>query len=135
MNQPKNQVKELTKAEEEIMQILWKLDKAFVNDLLLHFNEPKPAYNTVSTIIRILEKKGIVGHTSFGKTHQYYALISKADYTNLFMSNVITGYFDNSYKKLISFFAASEKISLKDIEEIRQIINNQIELKKMNTDE
>ncbi len=122
--------RELTKAEEEVMQKLWMLETAFINDLLTHFNEPKPAYNTVSTIIRILEKKGFVGHKSYGKTYSYFPLVSKDEYTNSLMNNVITGYFENSYKKLVSFFAQKENLSLQEIEEIRQIIDSQIEIKK-----
>jgi len=123
-------MKELTRAEEEVMQILWQLEKGFVNDLLEQYPEPKPAYNTISTIIRILEKKGFVGHTSFGKTHEYYPLISKNEYTRLFMGNVVKGYFDNSYKKVVSFFTGNENLSVKEMEELRRIIDEQIAHRK-----
>lgn len=123
-------LKELTKAEEEVMQVLWKIEKGFVNDILEHFDIPKPAYNTISTIVRILEKKGFVGHKAFGKTHEYYPLISKAEYTNLFMKNVIQGYFDNSFKKVVSFFSGNDSLSIKEMEEIRNLIDLQIEQKK-----
>ncbi|NVO21200.1 MAG: BlaI/MecI/CopY family transcriptional regulator [Bacteroidetes bacterium] len=121
---------ELTRAEEEIMQILWKKGKGFVNDLLEQFAEPKPAYNTVSTIVRILEKKGFIGHNAFGKTHEYYPLISKEEYTRQFMGNVVQGYFDNSLRKMVSFFTGDDKVSMKEMEEIRKIIDKQIEQKK-----
>lgn len=129
------EIKELTRAEEEVMQVLWTIEKGFVNAILEHFDEPKPAYNTVSTIIRILEKKGFVEHKAFGKTHEYFPLISKDEYTRLFMGDVVKGYFDNSFKKVVSFFTGDEKISLKEMEEIRNLIDNQISQKKASTDE
>ena len=129
-NQPVGKPQELTRAEEEIMQILWNLGKGFVNDVLEHFPEPRPAYNTVSTIIRILEKKGIVGHNAFGKTFEYYPLISKQEYTRQFMGNVVKGYFDNSLRKMVSFFTGDGTMSMKEMEEIRKIIDKQIEQKK-----
>jgi BlaI family transcriptional regulator, penicillinase repressor len=126
---------ELTRAEEEIMQILWQLGKGFVNDVLLLYPEPRPAYNTVSTIIRILEKKGFVGHNAFGKTHEYYPLLSKEDYTRQFMGTVVKGYFDNSLRKMVSFFTGDGTMSMKEMEEIRKIIDQQIEQKKANQHE
>jgi BlaI family transcriptional regulator, penicillinase repressor len=129
-NQPVEKPLELTRAEEEIMQILWKLTKGFVNDILDHFHEPKPAYNTVSTIIRILERKGFVGHNAYGKTHEYFPLISKQDYTRRFMGTVVKGYFDNSLRKMVSFFTGDSNMSMKEMEEIRKIIDQQIEQKK-----
>jgi predicted transcriptional regulator len=130
MAKSKLSVKELTKAEEEVMQILWQLGKGFVNDLLEQYPEPKPAYNTISTIIRILEKKGFVAHNSFGKTYEYYPLISKEKYTQQFMGNVVKGYFDNSYKKVVSFFTGNENLSVNEMEEIRRIIDEQIAQRK-----
>ncbi|MBN2263510.1 MAG: BlaI/MecI/CopY family transcriptional regulator, partial [Prolixibacteraceae bacterium] len=110
-------MKELTKAEEQVMQILWKLEEAFVNDLVEQMPDPKPAYNTVSTIIRILEKKGFVDHKAFGKTHQYFPLISKKDYTRKFMKNFLGNYFENSFKEMVSFFAKEDNMSVNEIEE------------------
>lgn len=131
MNENRNEpMQELTRAEEEVMQILWKMGKGFVNEVLEHFPEPKPAYNTVSTIIRILEKKGFIGHRAFGKTHQYYPLVLKQEYTRHFMGNFMKGYFDNSYRKMVSFFSGDESITVKEMEEIRKIIDQQIEQKK-----
>ena len=98
-------MKELTSAEEQVMQILWSLNEAFVNDIIEKMPEPKPAYNTVSTIIRILETKGFVNHKAFGKTHQYFPLISKEEYTKGFFSGVMKKYFSNSYTNLVSFFS------------------------------
>jgi BlaI family penicillinase repressor len=129
-DQAEGRSQELTRAEEEIMQILWLLGKGFVNDVLEHFPEPRPAYNTVSTIIRILEKKGFVGHNAFGKTHEYYPLITKQEYTRQFMGTVVKGYFDNSLRKMVSFFTGDGTMSMKEMEEIRKIIDQQIEQKK-----
>jgi BlaI family transcriptional regulator, penicillinase repressor len=130
IDKPSDHLPELTRAEEEVMQILWKLEKGFVNDLLEHYGEPRPAYNTVSTIIRILEKKGYIGHHAFGKTHEYYPLIAKDDYSRRLMGSVVKGYFDNSYRKLVSFFTGDEQISVKEMEEMRKIIDDQIQQQK-----
>jgi BlaI family transcriptional regulator, penicillinase repressor len=134
-DKPSDHLPELTRAEEEVMQILWKLKKGFVNDLLEHYEEPRPAYNTVSTIIRILEKKGYVGHHAFGKTHEYYPLITKDEYSKRLMGTVVKGYFDNSYRKLVSFFTGEEQISVKEMEEIRKIIDDQIKQQKASGNE
>jgi BlaI family penicillinase repressor len=121
------EVKTLTKAEEEIMHILWKIKKGFVKELLDYFDEPKPAYNTVSTIVRILEKKGFVGYTAFGKTHEYFPLISKEHYTRFYLRSMISGYFDGSFSSLVSFFAQQETLSVKEIEALEKKL---AELKK-----
>lgn len=111
----------LTKAEEEVMQVLWKLKNAFVKDIIDKLpHNPKPAYNTISTIIRILEKKGFVSHEAFGRTHRYYPLISKGEYTKNFMNRFVKNYFGSSYRKMLSFFAEEEKLSLSDIEYLRK---------------
>lgn len=111
-------MKELTKAEEQIMQELWALEKAFVKEIVDKLPEPKPAYNTVSTIIRILEKKGFVDHYAYGKTHQYFPLISKTDYTKSYFKNFLSGYFSNSFQEMVSFFAKEDKMTLSELEEI-----------------
>ena len=116
----------MTKAEEEVMQILWRLEKAFVKEILAEFKEPRPAYNTVSTIIRILEKKEFVGYNAFGKTHQYYPIVSKEAYKSKISSSLISNYFGGSVENLVSFFAKKEKI---DVEELDQILN-QLKAKK-----
>jgi BlaI family transcriptional regulator, penicillinase repressor len=123
-------MKSLTKAEEEIMQVLWDLEKAFVKDIIEQLPEPKPAYNTVSTIVRILEKKGIVDHIAYGKTHEYFPLITKEEYSQKFLKNFVSGYFENSYKQLVSFFTRKENLSLKEIEDIMQILEQEKQKKK-----
>jgi len=111
-------MQELTKAEEQVMQVLWSVKKAFVKELLAVMEEPKPAYNTVSTIIRILEKKGFVGFTAFGKTHQYYPLVSKEDYKTQISKSLVSKYFEGSFENLVSFFAKKEEINLEELDAI-----------------
>jgi predicted transcriptional regulator len=112
----------LTKAEEQVMQILWNEKEGFVKDLLQKFPEPRPAYNTVSTIIRILEKKGFVGHRSFGKSYQYYPLVSREEYRNERFSGLMKDYFNNSMKQVLSHFGSSGSLSMKEADEIIQIM-------------
>src|SRR5690606_26203647 len=97
-------MKELTKAEEQVMLILWNRENAFVKDILEEMPEPKPAYNTVSTIVRILEAKGFVGHDAFGKSHRYRPVIAKDHYRKFSMNQMMKGYFGGSASKLVSFF-------------------------------
>ena len=115
-------MEKLTNKEEEIMRILWRLEKAFVKDVLAEIKTDTPHYNTLSTIIRNLEDKGYVGYTAYGKTHQYFPLISKEDYRKRFFSNAIDNYFNSSYKNVVSFFAKEEKISVEDLKEIIELI-------------
>jgi BlaI family penicillinase repressor len=112
----------LTKAEEQVMQILWDEKEGFVKDLLQHFPEPKPAYNTVSTIIRILEKKGFVDHRSFGKSHQYYPLVSREEYRNERFSNLMQDYFNNSMKQVLSYFGKNGSMNIREADEIIQLM-------------
>lgn len=123
-------MKELTRSEEQIMQVLWKIGKGFVNDILDRLPEPKPAYNTVSTIIRILEKKGFVNYTALGKSHQYYPAVSKKDYTRNYMRRFVHNYFGNSYKEMVSFFTREENLSLEELDDIRKFMNEQINKSK-----
>jgi BlaI family transcriptional regulator, penicillinase repressor len=116
----------LTRAEEEVMQVLWEIEKGMVHDLLERFPDPKPAYNTVSTIIRILEQKGFAGHKAYGRTHEYFPLVSKEEYSRSSLRSLIRNYFGNSYGTLASFFAKGENLSLKELEEIRQVIGEEI---------
>lgn len=118
-------MEKLTNKEEDIMHILWRLEKAFVKDVLAEIQEEKPHYNTLSTIIRNLEEKGYVGYTAYGKTHQYFPLVSKEEYRKGFMNIAIGNYFNHSYKNMVSFFAKEEKISVEDLKEIIALIENQ----------
>ncbi len=116
------EIKELTRSEEQLMQILWQLKKGFVKDVMAKLPEPLPAYNTVSTIIRILEAKGFVSYTAHGKSHEYYPLISKEDYQNFATDKLMNGYFDNSVQHMFSYFVRKEKIDLKEADEIMKLI-------------
>jgi len=111
-------MKDLTKAEEQVMQVLWEIQKGFVKDILERLPEPKPAYNTVSTIVRILEKKGFVSYQAYGKTHEYYPLIEKEKYTRSFLNNFVGNYFGGSFQQLVSFFAKEENMDLKELDEL-----------------
>jgi predicted transcriptional regulator len=117
-------MEKLTNKEEQIMHILWKLEKAFVKDVMTEMKEEAPHYNTLSTIIRHLETKGYVDHVAYGKTHQYFPVISKEDYRQGFMSRAIENYFNSSYKNMVSFFAKEEKISVEELKEIISLIEN-----------
>ncbi|GAB2783869.1 BlaI/MecI/CopY family transcriptional regulator [Rhabdobacter roseus] len=119
------EMRSLTRAEEEIMRILWQLGKGFVKDVLAEMPEPKPAYNTVSTIIRILEKKGVVGYTAYGKTHEYYPLITEVEYKRFEMNQLLSNYFDSSLPKLVSFFVKDHDLNTKDLDEIIKMMQNQ----------
>ena len=120
-------MKKLTKAEEQIMHVLWELEKGFVNDIVTLFPEPKPAYNTVSTIVRILEQKGFIAHKAYGRTHEYYPMVNKEDYSREYLNNFTRNYFSSSYKALASFFAQSETLSINELEEIKLLVEEQIE--------
>jgi len=116
-------MEELTKAEERIMQIIWKLRKAFVKDIIEEMDEePKPPYNTISSIVRLLEKKGYLGYKAYGKTHEYYPTISKQEYTKTTFSKFFSGYFDNSSASLLSFLVKEQTLSENDIAELRALI-------------
>ena len=118
----KDRQPELTRAELEIMQVIWDKEKVLVHDILSEMTEPKPAYNTVSTVVRILEKKGYVGHKAYGKTHEYYPLIEREEYTNGYMTGVLHYFFGGSVSRMISFFTRNEKISLAEADEILKML-------------
>lgn len=114
----------LTKAEEQIMQILWKLEQAFIKDIIEELPEPKPAYNTVSTIVRILEKKEAVGYEAFGKTHRYYPLITKEAYSRQQAGGLLKNYFDGSLHKIVSHFSEHKMIDLKELDATIRLLND-----------
>ncbi|MDT0608152.1 BlaI/MecI/CopY family transcriptional regulator [Croceitalea rosinachiae] len=117
-------MQKLTNKEEEIMKILWRLEKAFVKEILRDVKGDKPHYNTLSTIVRNLEEKGYVGYEAFGNTHRYFPKITKEAYRKTFINSTIADYYDNSYKSLVSFFANEEKISIEELKEIIKLIEN-----------
>lgn len=114
-------MKELTKAEEQIMKILWNIEKGVIHDIIKEMDAPKPAYNTVSTIVRILETKGFIGHKAYGKTYEYFPLIAKKKYTHFYLNQMLNGYFSGSINQLVSFFAKENEL---DVSELEQLIEN-----------
>lgn len=123
-------MKELTKSEEQIMQYLWKIRKGFLKDIVEQFPEPRPAYTTVSTIIRILVRKGFVGYNSYGKIHEYYPVLNRDQYLRHQMKRMMKSYFSGSYKQFASFFAGDGDLDIRDLEEIKKMIEERIALKK-----
>ena len=115
-------MQKLTNKEEEVMKILWHLQKAFVKEILGEIKGEKPHYNTLSTIVRNLEEKGFVDHEAFGNTHRYFPLVTKEDYRKKFVNSAIADYYDDSFKSLVSHFAKEEKISVADLKEIIDLI-------------
>ncbi len=125
MGRPVNKgVSELTRAELELMQVIWKKEKVLVHDILDDLPEPKPAYNTVSTLVRVLEKKGFVGHKAYGKTYEYFPLVSKEDYTSRYMTGVLNNFFDGSLSRLVSFFSSNKSISVEETDKILEMLKH-----------
>ena len=117
-------MEELTKTEERVMQVLWNLKKAFVKDIIEAMPEdPKPPYNTISSVVRLLEKKGYVAYKAYGKTYEYFPAISKAEYRKASFKKMFTGYFDNSVESLLSFMVKEQKLGEDDITKIRELID------------
>jgi BlaI family transcriptional regulator, penicillinase repressor len=116
-------MKQLTKAEEEIMQILWELREGNVTAIIKKIPEPKPAYNTVSTIVRILESKGFVDHRKEGKGYIYFPVLKKETYSNQSMNQLLNNYFNGSFKSMVSFFMKKNDMSTKELEEILKEID------------
>jgi BlaI family penicillinase repressor len=118
-------MEELTKTEERIMQILWDLQSAFVKDIIEKLPKPEPPYNTISSVVRLLEKKGYVGYKAYGKTYEYFPAISKSAYRKHSFGKLFNEYFDGSTESLLSFMVKEENLSEDDIESIRNLINKQ----------
>ena len=112
------------------MQILWDIGQGFVKDIIEHLPDPKPAYNTVSTIVRILEKKKFVSHNAFGNSHEYFPTILKKDYTEAYLNSIIKDYFSDSFKEMVSFFTRDKDMNIEELEEIRKMINQEIQKQK-----
>ena len=123
-------MRDLTRAEEQVMQVLWEIKRGFVKDILAHFDEPKPAYNTVSTIVRILQDKGFVSHKEYGRTHEYFPVISKDEYSKSHLKSFVRDYFSNSFEKMVSFFARDKGITIREMEEIMKIMETEMKKQK-----
>ena len=117
------QIKELTKAEEQIMQLLWQLKEAMVKEIIELMPEPKPAYNTVSTVVRVLEGKGFIDHKAYGNSHVYFPLISEAQYKKFTFDKMMSSYFSNSYQSLVSFIANEKKLDIQQLDELSKLID------------
>ncbi|MBW4890732.1 BlaI/MecI/CopY family transcriptional regulator [Mucilaginibacter sp. HMF5004] len=115
------QIKELTKAEEQVMRILWQLNEAIVKDVLEQMPEPKPAYNTVSTVIRVLETKGFIDHKAYGNSYVYFPTVAEEDYKKFAFDKVMNNYFSNSYQSLVSFLVTEKNLSINELEEITKL--------------
>ena len=122
-------MKKLTKAEEQVMQILWEMEEGLVKDVINRFPDPKPAYNTVSTVIRVLEKKGFVSHKAYGNTYVYYPVVPKEEYARIYFMDFMKDYFNDSFPKMAAFFAREKNLDISEMEEIlkmteRELSNN-----------
>jgi len=117
-------LKELTKAEEQIMQILWQLKEAVVKDILDQMPDPKPAYNTVSTVVRVLEGKGFIDHKAYGNSHVYFPSVAETDYKQFTFDKMMKNYFNNSYHSLVSFIANEKKLDINELDELSVLIEN-----------
>src|SRR3954463_7283618 len=116
-------IKELTKAEEQVMQILWQLGEAIVKDIIEKMPEPKPAYNTVSTVVRVLEGKGFIDHKAYGNSHVYYPIISDDEYKKFTFDKMMKNYFSNSYQSLVSFIVDEKKLGVQELDELTSLID------------
>ncbi|MFY0688980.1 MAG: BlaI/MecI/CopY family transcriptional regulator [Cyclobacteriaceae bacterium] len=112
----------LTKAEEKIMKILWGIEEGFIKDIIAQYPDPKPPYNSVSTIVRVLVQKEIVGYKAFGKTYQYFPLISRDDYSKGQMSRLVSDYYNNSLKQVVNFFSESKDLDEKELDEVMKML-------------
>ncbi len=120
-------IKELTKVEEEVMQIIWRVKRGIVRDFIKELPDPQPPYSTISSVVRILEKKGFVAHKAYGKTHEYYPIISKNDYRKHLMQGMLQKYFSGSMANLFSFFAKENDLSIKELGEILENLEKEDE--------
>jgi len=122
-------MKDLTKAEEQLMRHLWKLKKAYLKDIVDEYDEPKPAYTTISTVVNVLVRKGIIGFDLHGKAKHYYPLISKEDYSSQSIKGLVSNFFNNSYQQFASFFTSRKELSVDELKEIRKMIDDEIKKK------
>ncbi len=119
-------IRDLTKAEEQVMHILWEVDESIVRDLVDRFPDPKPAYNTVSTVLRVLEKKAFVDHKAYGTTYLYFPLVSKKEYSKFQFTNLIKNYFNGSFPKMAAFFAQENNLSIQELEEMMDMAKDEL---------
>jgi len=123
-------MKEITKAQEEILKALWRLKEGAVSDVLDTLNNPKPAYNTVATVIKVLEKKGYVSHKTYGKTNVYYPMITDTEYAKYLLKDTVMGFFNGSLNQMVSFFVKNKDLSLNELEELKKMVEEEIKNNK-----
>jgi predicted transcriptional regulator len=123
-------MKEITKAQEDLLKALWEIKEGAISDVLESLDEPKPAYNTVATVIKVLEKKGYVSHKTYGKTHVYFAVVSKKDYAQHLLKDTFKGLFNSSLNLMVSSFVKNKDVSLRELEELKEMLEKEIENKK-----
>ena len=124
----------MTKAEEQVMQYLWRIEKGFLKDIVDQFPEPKPAYTTISTVIRVLVKKGFVGYNTYGKIHEYYPKVEKSEYFKNHLKGLVKNFFNGSVTNFASFFTNNEDVNLTELEEIKKIVDEKIARLKDNNE-
>jgi BlaI family penicillinase repressor len=117
-------MQKLAKREEQIMQVFWTLERAYIKEVIPEMPDPKPHYNSVATMVKILEEKGFLGHETVGNIYQYFPLITKEEYQKHSMKDIVSQYFDNSYPKMLAYFAKEEKLSEQELNDILNIIKN-----------
>jgi BlaI family transcriptional regulator, penicillinase repressor len=128
-------MKQLTKAEEQVMHILWELKEGVIKEVVEEFEEPRPAYTTVATVLKVLEKKGFVDHKTVGNVHLYYALTSKREYTRFQFSSLLKDYFSGSFPKLATFFAHENNLTLSELEEMLRMSELEINSEKITSNQ
>ena len=123
-------MKEITKAQEEILKVLWEIKEGAVSNVLDVLPDPKPAYNTVATVIKVLEKKGYLNHKTFGKTNVYYPIVSKKEYAQTVLKDTVKGFFNGSLNQMMSFFVKNKDLSVSELEELKNMIEKELKDKK-----
>ena len=123
---------QLTKAEEQVMQILWDMETGLVKDIRDSFSEPRPARNTVSTVLRVLEKKGYVGHKAYGNVHLYFPLVSRDNYSKSQLFGLLENYFNNSFPAMASFFAREKDLTVKELDELLEAAKSELSKERKN---
>ena len=123
-------MEEITKAQEQILKVLWEIEEGAVSDVVNQLPDPKPAYTTVATVIKVLEKKGYVGHKTFGKTHVFFPKVSRKEYAQVFLKDSVKTFFNNSLQQTVSFFVKQKNVSLNELEELKNLIEEEIKKQK-----
>ena len=123
-------MKEITKAQEDILKVIWEIENGAVADVLEKLPEPRPAYNTVATVIKVLERKGYLAHKTYGKTHVYFALITRKEYAHHIVKDAFTGLFNGSLNQMVSPFIKNKEIGIRELEELKKMLESEIEKQK-----